>query len=146
MAARMPMIATTIISSIRVKPCWTLFMKTPLRVIRRAHTMVCAPTLYATAVPAGDFRRASHGGGEPCTRAYFDLSHQRLAGSFERPRGKGGGALRKPIQGTLAHCAITTKVTDFVTPCAVGSRESATRRRRRSVPDLGTRARSAGTP
>jgi hypothetical protein len=30
MAARMPMIATTIISSIRVKPCWTFFMEAPM--------------------------------------------------------------------------------------------------------------------
>src|SRR4051812_36564600 len=29
MAARMPMIATTIISSIRVKPCWIFFIETP---------------------------------------------------------------------------------------------------------------------
>src|SRR3546814_2460859 len=33
MAARMAMIATTIISSIRVKPCWLFFMVYPLGVV-----------------------------------------------------------------------------------------------------------------
>src|SRR5690349_16736448 len=52
MAARMPMIATTIISSIRVKPCWTFFMLSPWEILKGLlrHTCVCG-LIYATGVP-----------------------------------------------------------------------------------------------
>src|SRR5512142_1677794 len=51
MAARMPMIATTIISSIRVKPFWTFFMKENSFVGWVRHTTAVCGGLYATAVP-----------------------------------------------------------------------------------------------
>jgi hypothetical protein len=50
MAARMPMIATTIISSISVKPCWTFFMGSPW-------LGKCTGD-YATGVPSGAIRGA----------------------------------------------------------------------------------------
>src|SRR5690242_21690737 len=52
MAARMPMIATTIINSIRVKPCWTFFMKENSFVGWVRHTTAVCAGLYATAVPS----------------------------------------------------------------------------------------------
>src|SRR5687767_3554421 len=82
MAARMPMIATTIISSIRVKPFWTFFIRELLWVldldVRHAFD-VCGVT-YASGVPSPVFLPAEPGRGFPCDPPGFTFAVMDLDG------------------------------------------------------------------
>src|SRR5678815_546119 len=77
MAARMPMIATTIISSIRVKPCWTFFMESPIGVLLDRGKLLVL-------VHRGNGRATTANAGRKSISERYQHSHRRMTQGWRR--------------------------------------------------------------